>query len=408
MNKTAVLRRGFPATKFVSILLLFVIGLGLYVYWRWQAPLPLLQPQRIAVSESSGSSSPITWPTSGQSALGIIGHGVLASNGAQTPAPTASVAKLITALSVLQTKPITVGTQGPLITITPADEALYQSYASQGGSVAAVAVNEKISEYQLLQGMLLPSANNMADTLAIWAFGSLGAYQQHANNLVMKLGMHQTHVGTDASGFNPSTTSTASDLIKLGEVASKNTTISGIGIQKTATLPVAGTVKNVNWLLGTAGINGLKTGNSNQDAGVYVFSAPYMVAKNKSITIIGAIMQSASLQSAMDSSLPLLASAQKATAFIPVYSAANVFARYSVPWQSTVEAINQQAVSALAWQGIPLNNPLISVQAIQPPLPNGAIVGTISYPEDLKSNNSRFILSGTIQKPSIWWKLSHP
>ena len=31
---------------------------------------------------------------------------------------------------------------------------------------------EKISQYQALQAMLLPSGNNMADSMARWAFGA--------------------------------------------------------------------------------------------------------------------------------------------------------------------------------------------------------------------------------------------
>ena len=38
--------------------------------------------------------------------------------------------------------------------------------------MASVAAGEQISQYQALQAMLIPSANNVADSLARWAFGS--------------------------------------------------------------------------------------------------------------------------------------------------------------------------------------------------------------------------------------------
>jgi D-alanyl-D-alanine carboxypeptidase (penicillin-binding protein 5/6) len=44
-----------------------------------------------------------------------------------------------------------------------------------------VQLGEELSEYQALQALLLPSANNIAETLARWAFGSIDAYNAYAN-----------------------------------------------------------------------------------------------------------------------------------------------------------------------------------------------------------------------------------
>ncbi|HEY5441984.1 MAG TPA: serine hydrolase, partial [Candidatus Saccharimonadales bacterium] len=220
----------------VALLLPFIYG-----YWAAVRPLPVLTPALAATQLSIQTpAAQLTWPTSGQSAVGIVGSSILATHNAQTPVPTASTAKLITALVVLREKPLSLGQQGPIITLTAADAALYSSYMAQGGSVVPVVASEQISEYQMLQAIMLPSANNMADSLAIWAFGSLHDYNVAATAYLNQLGLTHTHVGSDASGFAPTTTSTAHDLVRLGELAMQNPVLSQVVGQPTASgLPLA-------------------------------------------------------------------------------------------------------------------------------------------------------------------------
>ncbi|MDB5181947.1 MAG: peptidase D-alanyl-D-alanine carboxypeptidase 1, D-alanyl-D-alanine carboxypeptidase, partial [Candidatus Saccharibacteria bacterium] len=109
----------------------------------------------------------IPWPTVGQAAFGADGYGLLATHNEQKPAPTASVTKVITALSVLEKMPLKKGDSGPMITLTDKDVAIYNKYVAKDGAVVPVTAGEKISEYQALQAMMLPSANNIADTTAI-------------------------------------------------------------------------------------------------------------------------------------------------------------------------------------------------------------------------------------------------
>ncbi len=60
--------------------------------------------------------------------------------------PIASVAKVMTAYAVLKQKPLSAGQQGPMITITAADVAIYNDYVAKDGSVAKVEQGEQISE----------------------------------------------------------------------------------------------------------------------------------------------------------------------------------------------------------------------------------------------------------------------
>jgi serine-type D-Ala-D-Ala carboxypeptidase (penicillin-binding protein 5/6) len=392
--------------KLVSIVLLLVVIVGVVVHNRLDKPLPVLEPQTLPVQSSDVTSGTLDWPTVGQAAIGLNQYGIEENYGAQTPAPTASIAKLITALAVLKVHPLSVGQQGPTLTMSATDVNYYDQYVAEDGSVAQVAAGEQISEYQMLEGMLLPSANNMADSLAVWSFGSLTAYAAYANHMLPTLGLDHTHVGSDASGFTPDTTSTASDLVKLGELVYANPVLADIISLRQATLPVAGTVKNVNWLLGTDGINGIKTGNSNQAGGVYLFSAPYRAGNAEPVTIIGALMQNPTLQMAMDNSVPLLTSVQKGFQLTPSLENGQAIGQYTLPWGGEVTAVTKNAVNAITWQGKTLSQPTVTLLPLHVPMAAGSIVGSVSY-ASLSGSSSPAILSRPIPEPPIWWRILH-
>jgi len=390
----------------LSLGICIVVVLAAVAHDRLSKAAITLKPHVTYQQQSVSAEKSLAWPTTGQAAIGAQRYGVLASTSNQKPLPTASVAKLITALVVLDKKPITLGTEGSTITMTQQDVDLYNHYVSQDGSVVPVAVGEQLTEQQILEGMLLPSANNLADSLATWAFGSLSAYQAYANKWLSAQGLSQTHVGSDASGLSPDTTSTATDLVHLGELALNNPAITKIASMTSADIPIAGTVNNVNGLLGTDGINGLKTGNSTQAGGVFLFSAPYTVSPSHNVTIIGAVMQSPSLYQGMINGLTLLRSAQAAFAYQVVMPAHTTIATYSQPWGNSVKAVSQTAVSAITWQGKPLNQPTIKIAAVTPPKPANSSVGTVTYDKNT-AEKTDVVLAQPITKPPILWRLGH-
>ena len=187
--------------------------------------------------------------------------------------PAASTAKMILALMIMEKQPFNLGETGENITITQELYDLYAWYISQNGSTVPVQIGETISEYDALTATLLASANNMADTLAVWAFGSLDTYQMYASNRLSEWGFKNTVIGSDASGFSSDTTSTAADLALIGQKLMQNPVLSQIVNQKSYTIPVAGTIENTNQLLGTDGISGIKTGYIGAISGYCLISA---------------------------------------------------------------------------------------------------------------------------------------
>lgn len=353
----------------------------------------------------SSNTATLDWPTTGQAAIGATNFGVLATSGQQTPVATASISKLITALAVLKIKPLAIGNQGPKLVMSQADLDIYHSYASQGGSVIPITIGEELTEYQALQAMLLPSANNIADSLATWAFGSLTSYAEYANKMLAEYKLLNTHVGTDASGLSPTTTSTASDLVLLGEIANSNPVIAEITDQSTAILPVAGTVKNVNWLLGTNGINGLKTGNSDEAGGAFLFSAEYSLSAGYKITIVGSIMKATDLKDAMTKAHTLLISSQKAFSLETAIAAGQIIATYKQPWSDAVSVSASKAIIALAFQGKIIDQPNITLKDLKAPLGKNSSVGNIKTAAS--STQISVNLDQPITQPSLWWRLTH-
>lgn len=348
----------------------------------------------------------LAWPNYGEAAIGVVGSGVLATHGSTTPLATASIVKILTALAVLKQAPLALNQNGATITLTQADVDAYNTYLAEGGSVVKVVVGEQINEYQALEAMLMPSANNMAETLARWAFGSIDAYNSYTNSYAKQLGMSATTI-TDPSGFLGTTVSTPHDLVILGEAALANPVIAQIIDKTSATIPVQGTIYNVNYLLGRDGIVGIKTGNNNQDQGCYLFASNQSIDANP-VTIVGVIMNGPGLDTTILSALPLITSTASSFGNVSVIKAGTPVATYMTAWgnQSTVIAKNDLTI--FAWNGAVITASF-SFQNQQPPLKAGSQVGTLSI-RDTTSGSSDYVpvvLQQNINQPSLVWRLIH-
>ena len=69
---------------------------------------------------------------------------------------------------------------GPTYTITDQDVDFYDQVVAEDGSNLPVTAGEQFSERQLLLALLLPSANNIAETLAVWVAGVAASLHRRA------------------------------------------------------------------------------------------------------------------------------------------------------------------------------------------------------------------------------------
>jgi D-alanyl-D-alanine carboxypeptidase (penicillin-binding protein 5/6) len=288
--------------------------------------------------------------------------------------------------------------------------ALYNTYVAQDGSVVPVAAGEQLTEYQMLQAIMLPSANNIADSLAIWAYGSLPAYAAAANAYAAQLGLSSTHIGSDASGLAPDSVSTAHDLVTLGKVAMQHPVLAQIAAQSTVDgFPLVGTIKNVNFLLGNSGVVGIKTGNSDDVGGVFV-SAARTTINDRPVTVVTALVGTDNLFSAVQGSLPLIKSAQTNFSASEAIGSGAVVGHYKQPWGGTINAVINHKFSITGWNGGRTSIAINLRPTIAPSADQGDIVG------ELVANQSAFAgkqtapvtLSSAPSKAPILWRLTHP
>ncbi len=295
-GEAAGARRGrhvLPAL-FLALAVLILAGGG-YAGWKLLRPPPrpsirLGIPATLALDP--GAPPPVPVPSQGSFDLVSSDGGLLASRNPDAQVPIASVTKVMAALVVLKKLPLSGNDAGPTYTITPADVADYRRVAAEGGSRLLVSVGERFTERQMLLGLLLPSADNLADTLGVWVDGSDAAFVQAMNTEAGVLGMAATHFADD-SGLSAHTVSSAADLVKLGEAALDNAALAAIVATTSATMPDGTVVHNLDTNLASVpGWLGLKTGSTSEAGGCLLFAAQHPGAPGAAgpVRLFGAIL----------------------------------------------------------------------------------------------------------------------
>lgn len=202
-------------------------------------------------------SAALPWPSEGAAAV-AVGDGEVLTPSDERHAM-ASVTKLITALMVLDERPLAVGEAGTEYHFVEKWNNSYEEYLARDQSALPVPAGGILTEYQLLQGMLLGSACNYADILVTDIWGDNTAFADAAGEFLAEHGLEEITV-TEPTGFDPANTATPSALIGLGRLALENAVIAEIVAQPEAELPGAGLVENTNDLLADPGVLGIKTG----------------------------------------------------------------------------------------------------------------------------------------------------
>jgi D-alanyl-D-alanine carboxypeptidase (penicillin-binding protein 5/6) len=319
---------------------------------------------------------PVPWPSSSaQAAIGGEDDGAIASSPNAQPKPIASVAKVMTALVVLDEKPLKDGDQGPAIPVCADDVTEFQQEKANGESVVQVQAGEQLTEYQALQGLLIPSGNNLAALLARWASGSIDAHVQRMNARAKALGLSRTSFA-DVSGLSEKTVSVPSDLVRLGQEALKNPVMAGIVQQEQAVLPVAGTLPNVNYALGQDGIFGVKTGNIAAGGAIYLFAGNVQLSTGAKIYVVGAVQGLPTLDGAFAAARTLLRAARTALQTLHVVSKNQSVGRYDLPWGGGSDVVAAEDLDVLVWAGTVVRMAL-QADAASPPVSPRTTVGSL-------------------------------
>ena len=125
---------------------------------------------------------------------------------------------------------------------------------------------ERMRVRDLLYGLLLPSASDAAETLAVGVAGSVPAFVTEMNRTARRLGLTHTSYANPIGLDDPDNYSSAHDLVTLASILLRNPLFARIVNTRSATLHSGDhprTVTSRNTLLGDVPwINGVKTGHT--------------------------------------------------------------------------------------------------------------------------------------------------
>ena len=186
------------------------------------------------------------------------------------PRPIASVTKIMTALLTLEELPV-----DHVVRVDP--RAVFERGDYGASSTLGLRAGERLSVEDLLYGLLLGSANDAADALAIAVDGSVPAFVQHMNARARQLSLLQTRFFS-ASGLDDRGHSTPRDLLRLVRVAQEREAFTSITATRFHRIAGPGgrvrVIQNRNALLWLyAGTVGTKTGTTAGAGGCLVASA---------------------------------------------------------------------------------------------------------------------------------------
>jgi len=350
-----------------------------------------------------GEPRQLTLPAGGASLIAVDGLGTLGANSPQVQRPLASVAKVMTAYVVLKDKPLAPGQPGPAVPITARDVSRYSQMVVNDESALPVSAGTTLSQLDLLQGMLVPSANNFAEILAVWDAGSVEAFVVKMNAEAKALGMNATTY-VDTSGISPRTVSTVQDQLILAREVMKNPLFAQIVALQSVRVPGVGTVDSTNEILGEDGVIGIKTGSTDEAGGNLLFAAARDVAGQR-VTIFGAVFGQTTRVAAFEATTRLLAATGPSIQQAKVMSAGQTLGTVKTEWGGEVEVVAGEDVRMLHWPGMQLHA-WIEFDAVDAPMAQGTQVGWLNLELGEQKVRVPAVLAKGVSKPSAIWKLT--
>jgi D-alanyl-D-alanine carboxypeptidase (penicillin-binding protein 5/6) len=189
----------------------------------------------------------------------------------------ASTTKLMTAYLALQRLKPKQKLAAPAYKVTDAE------------SLIGLRKGEKLSVRDLIYGLVLESANDAAETLAVGVSGSIGAFVGEMNATAQSLGLTHTHYSTPVGLDEPGNYSSARDLVTLAGVLLKNPLFAKAADSATATLKTGDHPRSINTrnllIPQVPFVTGVKTGHT-LDAGYVLVGS----GEKNGTTLISAVL----------------------------------------------------------------------------------------------------------------------
>jgi D-alanyl-D-alanine carboxypeptidase (penicillin-binding protein 5/6) len=299
------------------------------------------------------------------------------------------------------------GADGPSIPVTADTLTAYQAGQANHVSEVPVAVGESLTELQALEGMLVDSGADMATLLADWDAGSVSAFVTKMNAAAIGLGLTETHI-TDPSGVDPATTSTAEDLVHLGEALLAIPVLRQIVSLGQANVPMTPVVFNLNFDLGRDGIIGIKTASDSSAQGCYLVAAQQAI-NGKDVMVVGAVLGQPGRTlgpntAAVDAGDALVRSIFAALHVFALFTPGQTVTEVHAAWGSVAPVTVAQPVTTIGWPGL-LVSLAIQGRPLTGPLPSGTTVGTLRVGMGPRAAQVALRTASALSGPGVWWHL---
>ncbi|MDQ0645814.1 D-alanyl-D-alanine carboxypeptidase (penicillin-binding protein 5/6) [Microbacterium natoriense] len=397
--RSAVVRPGVLVP--VGVLLALV---GAYTGTTLLWPLHEIAPtvQAVEFSTTPAQAAAITWPAQGSAAVGIAGVGTLASS--TDPAAIASISKVVSAMMVLDRMPLAPGEQGPSFSFTRADSQSYLAYKRSDQSALDVPVGGSLTEYQMLQGVLLGSANNYIDRLAKEIWGSDAAFADAAATWLSERGISGITIKSP-SGFDERNVATPEALIAVAQKAMQNPVFAEIVGTTSVDLPGAGTVRNTNGMMADSGVVGVKTGTLHESWNL--LTAKDVTVGDTTLRLYASVLTQEDDDMRLASTRSLFSQVEnELQTQAPTVPEGTVVGSVETLWGAEVDIVTDADADVVLWNGG------IATTTVEFDLDEkrkaGAEVGTLTTTGPVNTATTELELAGTVQDPSPWWRLTHP
>ncbi|MEU2627870.1 hypothetical protein [Kitasatospora sp. NPDC007106] len=401
------LRRAAKRTAIWSVFLAFVLGILVVVQLLRPLPDPETKLGLPTGFTFQGDQLAVDWPAKGQSAAAVIGVGTVGSSGEQTPVSIASVTKVMNAYLILKAHPLKKGESGPKIKV---DKAAATESTDTDQSRAQLTEGQELSQYQALELLMLPSANNVARLLARWDAGSEEAFVAKMNAEAAKLGMGSTTYA-DPAGYNDDTKSTATDQLKLAEKAMQDDVFRQIVAEPEMRYNNV-RIPNTNDLVFTerGSVIGVKTGSSTAAQSALMWAAVKEIGGTKR-TIIGVTLRQPAVAGvdlakvAQAPSLKIIKSVQKGLQGETLAKQGQAVGRVEDGLGGSVPIVAAKDLTVAGWSGITATLTLDATK-LGHTVKAGTQVGTLSAGEGEGRIEVPVTLQGDLAPPSILSRLT--
>ncbi|SJM58812.1 D-alanyl-D-alanine carboxypeptidase family protein [Agrococcus casei] len=399
-------RRGVhPAIAGTVVLVLFVLVLYAVASMLASPPSVAAQPKD-DITGVSEEGEPLALPRGTDAgAVAIIGHDdAIESTGDDQPLPMASIAKIVTALVLLEEHPMEPGSDGATITMGETDLQYYWDMVAEQGSLTDVRAGAELSQRELMERMLVISSGNAALSLANWGFGSQEAFVEAAASWISEQGLESMTV-VDPVGISADSVATAGDMARLARIAYDNETLRELlGVER---IQVFGSwAANSNPLLGEDGVTGGKTGSLFASGSNLMLFAEREVAGTQ-VPVVSVVVGVTGTASVSTASLSLLDQAYSGFREQVVLPEGTVVGEYQADWSDRViTASTAEDLTAVTWKGIEVPAAVL-LQEVEPGTLS-ASPGNLTVSSFGTTTSVEVKTDGVIPPPDFLYRLLHP